>query len=88
MEQAQFPYPLPREEKWERRRCATTEEAQIVQKWCTNPLRVEQAIRNYHIWCLKHQKYADEETRQWVKENIEQIKKDLDLPDIQGTFAL
>ena len=55
------------------------EDAKLITKWCRNPQRVKEVIRRFHIWSLNHQYYADEQTREWVEENIEQIKKDLDI---------
>ena len=46
-------------------------------KWCRNPEKVKEVIRLFHIWSIQHQWCADNETREWVKEDIEKIKKDL-----------
>ena len=63
--------------KFARRSAVTQEDAQKITEWCRNPQRVKEVIRRFHIWSLKHQWYADDETRQWVEENFEKIKKDL-----------
>lgn len=73
----QFPYPLPKREKGKHKKRVTKEEGLLVNAWCRNPQRVREVIRKFHIWSINHQEYADEETRQYVKENIEDIKKNL-----------
>lgn len=74
-----YPYPTitKKQSKYGRKRTVTKEEAKQITKWCRNPKRVKEVIRRFHIWSLNHQWRADDETREWVKENIQKIKKDL-----------
>lgn len=78
----QYPYPTLSTQLlkygW-KKSAVTKEDAKLITKWCRNPQRVKEVIRQFHIWSLNHQYYADEQTRQWVAENIEEIKKDLDI---------
>lgn len=75
----QYPYPTitTKRPKFGRRTAVTKEEAKLINEWCRNPQRVKEVIRRFHIWSLNHQNRADNQTRQWVKENFEKIKKDL-----------
>lgn len=78
----QFPYPTISTQlltyAW-KKSAVTKEDAKLITEWCRNPQRVKEVIRRFHIWSLNHQRFADEQTRQWVKEHIEEIKKDLDI---------
>lgn len=73
----QSPYPFIKSKKNGRRQTVTKEENRRITKWCRNPQRVKEVIRRFHIWSIQHQWCADNETREWVKEDIEKIKKDL-----------
>lgn len=78
----QYPYPTLSTQQlkyaW-KKTAVSKEDAKQITKWCRNPQRVKEVIRRFQIWSLNHQYYADEQTREWVEENIEQIKKDLDI---------
>lgn len=75
----QFPYPQIKNKltKYNRKVTVTTEEGRLITEWCTNPQRLKEVYRKFHIWSLQHQWCADDETREWVKEDIEKIKKNL-----------
>jgi hypothetical protein len=77
----QYPYPTitTKRPKFGRRTAVTKEDAKKINAWCRNPKRVKEVIRRFHIWSLKHQWCADDETRQWVEENIEEIKEKLNI---------
>lgn len=77
----QYPYPkiIKKRSKFGFRTAATKEEAKKITEWCRNPQRVKEVIRRFHIWSLKHQWCADNETREWVEDNIDDIKKKLNI---------
>ena len=79
-----YPYPTISTQQlkyaW-KKSAVTKKDAKLITEWCRNPQRVKEVIRRFHIWSLQHQYYADEQTREWVEENLEQIKKDLNIYD-------
>lgn len=77
----QYPYPTitTKRPKFGRRTPVTQEDAKKITEWCRNPKRVKEVIRRFHIWSLNHQWCADDETRAWVEENIEEIKEKLNI---------